>query len=195
MNNFNLRYECNDARDDYTAKLKKEEDEGTFFPSWASSDVLKDLDHNTFTEYDDDSPIDIATEESAYLEPSSKHLDKLQEMSRMENVVQNAGWLDACPQNINQIDPKGLQLNINISGSKWSSIVKTAKDIELMRRRQHLPVNEDECTVTAKNYNDVVVDDISYLRKNFKAEQADKQKIVDDTVKEFELNEEQEQAF
>ena len=75
MNNFNLQYECNDARDDYTAELKKEEDEGTFFLSWASSDILKDLDHNTFAEYDDDSPIDIATEGSAYLEPSSKHLD------------------------------------------------------------------------------------------------------------------------
>jgi len=86
-------------------------------------------------------------------------------MNKMENVVQNAGWLDACPQNINQIDPKGLQLNINISGSNCSSIVGTAKDIELMHRRQHLLVNEDGCTVTAKNYNDVVVGDISYLRK------------------------------
>jgi hypothetical protein len=195
MSNFNLRYECNDARDDYTAKLKKREDKGTFFPSWASSDILKDLDHNTFAEYDDDSLIDIATEESTYLEPSSKHLDKLQEMSNIENVVQNAGWLDACPQDIHHIDPKGLQLDINIPGSKWSLIVKTAKDIELMRRRQHLPVNEDGCVITAKSYNDVVVDDISYLQKNFKAKQADKQKIIDDTVKKFELNKKQEQAF
>ena len=39
------------------------------------------------------------------------------------------------------------------------------------------------------------LDDISYLRKNFKAEKAEKQKIIEDTVKEFYLNIEQEKAF
>jgi len=102
-----------------------------FLPSWASSNVLKDLDNNTFAEYDDDSPIDIAVEESVYLNPSSKHLDKLQEMNNRENVVQNAGWLDPCPQKIDQIDSKGLKVQVNICGSKWCSLRKAAKDIVL----------------------------------------------------------------
>jgi hypothetical protein len=44
MKNFNLRYECNDARDDYSAKLKTKEDKDGIFPSWATNNVLKDLD-------------------------------------------------------------------------------------------------------------------------------------------------------
>jgi Helitron helicase-like domain at N-terminus/PIF1-like helicase len=193
MDNFNLRYECNDARDDYYAKMKKDEDEQSFFPLWASSNVLKDLDNNTFAEYDDDSPVDIV-EESVYLNPSSKHLDKLQEMNSIENVVQNAGWLDPCPQTIDPINSKGLKVQVNISGSKWSSLVKAAKDIVLGDRKKHLPVNEER-HITTQNCNNVIVDNISYLRKHFKAEQADKQDIINSTVKDFMLNKEQERAF
>ena len=30
MDNFNLRYECNDARDDYSAQLRKKNQDGIF---------------------------------------------------------------------------------------------------------------------------------------------------------------------
>jgi hypothetical protein len=156
---------------------------------------LKDLDHNTFAEYDDDNPDDIATEESNYLDPTSKHMKILEEMNQMENVVQNAGWLDDCPQNIKQIDPRGLKPQRNISGSKWNSVVKIAKDAVLVARRQHLPVNEKRNCLSSQNHNDVIVDNISYLRNNFKAEKVEKQNIIDDMVKEYSLNTEQEQAF
>jgi hypothetical protein len=98
-----------------------------FFLSWASSDVLKDLEQNMFVEYNDDNP-DILTEESMYVEPSLKHLNKLEEMNQMEDVVQNAGWLDDCPQAISHIDCKGIDIQVNMSGSKWNSLVETMKD-------------------------------------------------------------------
>jgi hypothetical protein len=194
MRNFNLCYECVDARDDYSAKLKKDEEESGLFPSWASSDILKDLEQSTFVEYDDDNP-DISTEESMYVEPSLKHIKKLEEMNQMEDVVQNAGWLDDCPQAISHIDSKGINIQANMSGSKWNALVKTAKDAVLAVRGKHLPVNEEGIPLTSRNYNDVVVDDISYLRKNFKAEMADNQNIINNTVKDFKLNAEQERAF
>jgi predicted AAA+ superfamily ATPase len=40
-----------------------------------------------------------------------------------------------------------------------------------------------------------VIDDITYLKKNFKAEKSEKQKITNDTVRDFNLNTEQERAF
>jgi hypothetical protein len=121
IRNFNLHYECMDARDDYFAKLKKDEEDSGFFPSWASLEVLKDLEQNTF-EYDDDNPLDIITEESMYIEPSLKHIKKLEEMNQMENVVQNAGWLDDCPQAISHIDSKGIDIQVNMAGSKWNAL-------------------------------------------------------------------------
>jgi hypothetical protein len=193
MKNFNLRYECNDARDDYTSKQQKDKDESGFFPSWASPGVLKDLDNNSFLDYEDDDPNDVDSEENTYTDPSTNHLKKLEEMSQMENIIQNAGWLDECPQKIDPIDPKGLCLEVNMAGSKWNSIVKMAKDAVLMERGKNLPVNQPG--VLACSSNNVVVDDISYLKKHFKAEKAENQKTIDDIVKEFSLNTEQERAF
>jgi hypothetical protein len=142
MKNFNLRYECNDARDDYSTKQQNDKDKSGFFPSWASSDVLKDLDNNSVLDYENDDPNDVDSEENTYTDPSTNHLKKLEEMSQMENIVQNAGWLDKCPQKIDPIDPKGLCLEVNMAGSKWNFIVKMAKDAVLMERGKNIPVNQ-----------------------------------------------------
>jgi hypothetical protein len=43
MDNFNIRYECNDARDDFCSQLKKgNATDG--FPQWMSSDVMDEID-------------------------------------------------------------------------------------------------------------------------------------------------------
>jgi hypothetical protein len=105
MKNFNLRYECNDARDDYSAKLKSKEDKDGFFPSWATNNVLKDLDQNIL-DYDDNNNDKLdEMEENIYLEPTFAHIRKLEEMNTIENIVQNAGWLDKCPDAIEHINP------------------------------------------------------------------------------------------
>ena len=46
MKNFNIRYECNDARDDYSAQLKKGNSEGGLFPQWMNSDIINSLDED-----------------------------------------------------------------------------------------------------------------------------------------------------
>jgi serine phosphatase RsbU (regulator of sigma subunit) len=43
--------------------------------------------------------------------------------------------------------------------------------------------------------NEVVVDDISYLEKKFKAKKEEEQKVIDGIAQEYSLNEEQERAF
>src|SRR6266487_2495441 len=48
MDNFNIRYECNDARDDFSSKLKTGATSG-FFPNWLSAgitDAMGDIDQN-----------------------------------------------------------------------------------------------------------------------------------------------------
>jgi predicted AAA+ superfamily ATPase len=103
--------------------------------------------------------------------------------------------LDKCPNAIEHINPQGFSPEIELPGSKWSTMIKTARDAVLALRGQHLPVNEKGEPLEAYNFNNVVVQDISYLRKNFKAEQHEKQKIIDNTVIEYMLNNEQERAF
>ena len=67
-------------------------------------------------------------------------------------------------------------------------MIKAARDAVLALRGQHLPVNEKGEPLEAHNFNNVVVQDISYLWKNFKAEQQKKQKIIDNTVIGYRLN-------
>src|SRR6202011_4652211 len=51
MDNFNLRYECNNARDDYATQLKKKKrEQDGIFPQWMNSDVMADLDDDHILE-------------------------------------------------------------------------------------------------------------------------------------------------
>jgi len=99
MNNFNIKYECNDARDDYSAEMKKKGERGGILGSW--DDSGGELDTN-FPDFSEDGPLDI--DEALYMlgDPNSINNQKLHEMNKIENVVQNAGWLDP---GIGTIDP------------------------------------------------------------------------------------------
>src|SRR6266567_8887681 len=50
IKNFNVRYECNDARDDYSAQLKKGNSEGGLFPQWMNFDIINSLDEDDHLE-------------------------------------------------------------------------------------------------------------------------------------------------
>ena len=45
MKNFNLRYECNDARDDYSAQLKQKNSSSQMSASWLTSDLIDNNDN------------------------------------------------------------------------------------------------------------------------------------------------------
>jgi hypothetical protein len=194
MKNFNLRYECADARDDYSAKQNKDEQTEGLFPSWAGANILKDLDENIL-DYNDEDAAEIEKEYSIYLEPTSAHLRKLRDMNVIENIVRNAGWLDKYSGIIKHIKPKGFVPYIQMTSSMWSTVVKSAKDAVLASRGQNLPVNEDGVPLNSCNFNSVTVHDISFLRNNFKAKNKESQLIIEETVNEFMLNTEQERAF
>jgi len=62
MKNFNLRYECNDARDDYSAKLKKNK-KNILTGSWATDESLNHLDASA-DQYEDYAELEAAYEEA-----------------------------------------------------------------------------------------------------------------------------------
>jgi hypothetical protein len=63
---------------------------------------------------------------------------KLHEMNRIENVVQNAGWLDPC---IGTTDPVDINFNPEEerTGSQWSVLVQSLKKLFLATRSKNLP--------------------------------------------------------
>ena len=89
MDNFNIRYECNDARDDYSAKRQKDDnkcDESLWCDTNDANDVI-DIENNFG---DDDRAINDDIE--VYTIPNVKHLNKLGQIAEIENIIHDAGW-------------------------------------------------------------------------------------------------------
>ncbi|EDQ98317.1 uncharacterized protein LACBIDRAFT_336072 [Laccaria bicolor S238N-H82] len=191
MNNFNIKYECNDARDDYSAQMKKKGEREGILGSW--DDTGGKLDAN-FPDFGEDGPLDV--DESLYMlgDPNSINNQKLHEMKRIENVVQNAGWLDPCIGNIDPVDVN-FKPEKERTGSQWNVLVQSLKKLFLETRSKNLPVAKADKERNGTSQNEVVVDDISYLDKKFKAKKEEEQKMIDDIAQTFSLNEEQERAF
>jgi len=197
MKNFNIRYECNDARDDYSAQLKKGNSDGGLFPQWMNSDIINDLDDDDNFEgadFGDDEPDD---DNDYGVNKYSKlgRLGKLrhQEMEETRLGLTEAGWLDNSPngldKNKSQIEPSLLQ-----KGSKWKASVDQERQKILAERNKNIP-NKVYKNIPDPNENNVQVIDRSYLQKIFKAKLKSDQKLITSTVKDYSLNTEQERAF
>ncbi|KIM77367.1 hypothetical protein PILCRDRAFT_56408, partial [Piloderma croceum F 1598] len=99
MKYFNLRYECLDARDDYSAKRDKN-DNGISY-QWATADVLDDLDDLHDSEIalmgaDFDPGKEYDVEEDAINALGKKGMSRKNEMLATERTMTMAGWLDEC---------------------------------------------------------------------------------------------------
>lgn len=90
MQNFNIRYECNDARDDYSTLLKRSNTSEGVFPQWMTVDILQNLDTNAGDEayqmsndgeFDDDGI-------NQYSTPSPLTIRQQREMDAIANVIQ-----------------------------------------------------------------------------------------------------------
>jgi hypothetical protein len=102
MKNFNLRYECLDARDDYSAQMKDNvKEENQFWESFDNNQLDQE-----YTGWKDD---DEELNDDMYLNGSCRQNDaKENEMRLVEQVVAGAGWLDNSPDGVEIVDPKGF---------------------------------------------------------------------------------------
>ncbi|CAA7269296.1 unnamed protein product [Cyclocybe aegerita] len=198
IGNFNLRYECNDSQDDYSAKLKKDSLTTGLMSSWMTDEEVRKLDDTKgIMEYNDDGPV-IDFDEDNFLPDllnEDSHHEK--EMADIQKVITDIGWLSKL-KNLSPIEISSIQLQDIIPSTKWNIIVATAKQLILCKRNEHLPSSssKSEDIEAGDGYIDeVVVSPMSYIDKKFKAKQAEEQTFIDETVSEFSLNEEQERAF
>ena len=118
MSNFNLRYECLDARDDYSAQMKDNNKEGNKFWETSENNPL-DQEYTDWKDNDED------LNDEMYLTGSCRQNNaKEEEMRHVEQVVAGAGWLDNSPDGINKINLDGITPTVDNSGSQWSSLIQ-----------------------------------------------------------------------
>lgn len=122
MKFFNIRYECLDARDDYSKLLKQKNITDGVFPHWFSSD-----DNDNFDENDCGDGADFTVHEEheadQYTSIGKKGHQRIEQMAEIQKIVTSAGWLDQCPdgpplQSFTEIDPEKLP------PSQWDAAVQ-----------------------------------------------------------------------
>ncbi|KAF8801704.1 hypothetical protein BYT27DRAFT_7114362, partial [Phlegmacium glaucopus] len=115
MKNFNIKYECLDARDDYRAQLKKGIDK-SLIGSWESlqgegvdeiSDIKTVSDPNI--EYDD-LPFDPTAN-------GKNQSLRLKNISMMRMIMENIGWTNA--KKSTSIDSGPFKPGVILSGGEW----------------------------------------------------------------------------
>ena len=190
MNNFNLRYECLDARDDYSAQIKNSEKEDNKF--WESSD-----DNQLGQEYtgwrDDDEELN----DDMYLNGSCRQNDaKENEMRLVEQIVAGAGWLDNSPDGVEIMDPEDFVPIAKNTSSQWSSLIQSIRKMIIADRSKNLPTGASKPFGEIKGTDKVFVDTMtSYLSRKFVPEQTGAVNILNTVIQKFKLNTEQERAF
>ena len=187
MKNFNIRYECLDARDDYRAQMKKGVDP-LFVGNW--EDTTDDVEDNNSSsnaniEFDDE-PQDLQNIGNAQL-------------SRMKNIAQInqvLGWNKEKLKSgyvVHHFRPEKI-----LSGSDWNAEVSKKRQEILDKRNIYNNVKNKEINKqlhpnSNHNINSVKIIDKSYLQKDFNG--GVHQKVITESFEKFNLNSEQKRAF
>jgi len=188
MKNSNIRYECLDARDDYRAQLKKGSTGlANIFGSWDEANDDVELDECQPTAHMEQEYEDVPLENIGHYQRS-----RLLNMQTMSAVLSNTGWLQ---EKVTQITVPPFKPSIIQSGSEWQATVLNRRQ-QVLDQRNENNTSSKHPNISGKGpaaENIVKIVDKSYLERTFTAKEG--QCNVDDTVKRFKLNKEQEQAF
>jgi hypothetical protein len=147
IKHMNVRYECLDARDDYSTKQKMGMKDNIHY-QWLTSEMVSDLDehHNDPIHNNDDFNVDthyIADEDDYLSIPGKKYLDKLSAMATVERTMKASGWLDNCNDGLPDVGSlHAIQPSVVQSGKQWNIAVYEKRQAIIEEKNQHLPTNE-----------------------------------------------------
>ena len=192
MRNFNLRYECLDARDDYRAQMSKN-GEDTIIGSWDKDDseeVDDDLQGISPENVElDDVPTDV-------LYSGPNHMRRMKEMEAVGRMLTSMGWADPNA-------PVGLPLELFtpakiLPGVLWEQEIEKLKQKVQDKKNEHninsvKAVQSSEAVQKSRTSMAVKIVDKSYLEQDFHINGASE--LILSIIKDFTLNKEQERAI
>ena len=172
MDNFHIKYECLDARDDYHAQLAKGGSD-VFLSSWdngesnESSDFCDPIAIPEDTTFDEsDVPSFLQKDGKAYKERQKQHL-------RIRSILASVGWI--AESKTGSVVTESIKLAIARSGAEWKA--ETVKYRQsLLESRKHALHSTEGVPSSSKEASNVV-------------------KIVEESIAKYCLNREQERAF
>ena len=203
MKYFNARYECLDARDDYSAKRDKDgQDEIKY--QWADSNGLNALDDMHYAEaysgadFDGDKQYEHCDEEEFNV-LGKRAKSRREAMALAERTMNVSGWLDPSHDGLPDLGTlEAIEPEIKQPGKLWRAAVLAKKQQILQERISHMPTGPgagNKCDNGIFKPNMVEVVGEEYIDNMFRAVCAHDNDIIDHTITNFLLNSEQERAF
>lgn len=194
MSNFNLRYECNDARDDFFHQSKQNK---SAVPSFNRQQQEDGTDNEYALGEHGEKDLFEQVDLSDSLGP--KHIARLEQMRRIEDTVTASGWLASAksPANI----PHRFVPQKQLAGRQWRLKIKQAREAILEAKYKRAPSQIKKRNIAKDSgfINDVTILDSLldsyYFTKYFKAKDLKAQKLAKRVTIDFTLNEEQTRAF
>lgn len=187
MRNFNVRYECLDARDDYRAQMKK------------GIPLAGSWDADNGAEVDDEmigtGAVDMELDDlpSDPLASGPVHKRRVHDMSVVRQVMSTMGWTH--PGDCVQPFSTSFKPDVFKPGNAWEQEIEVMKQKIIDEKNSNrIPTEQkseergDHCTP-----NVVKIVDKSYLDRNFHKNGCSE--LVDSVVKRFSLNRDQERSF
>ena len=120
MDNFMIKYECNDARDDFSAQRKKME-KGNKMPVNLDKEELDDIDMQHYREeydncYEESEALITAAE--ALAEPTTRELTRQSQQKSLATTVHAVGWLDKMNDERPHMIPKQMNFSQDSTASQ-----------------------------------------------------------------------------
>jgi hypothetical protein len=176
MKNMNVRYECLDARDDYSAPRKNMKNDG-IFPQWTTNGVLADLDEDLL--YSGEGfKIEKHIIDGEHDKIGDKREMVIQQMLDMNNIMRNCGWMNESIDGLPSIDLSLIQPDVLQNANKWDAAVQAKWQDYLDEKNCHMP-NQ---SVSKKRSNDsLLANDVKIINKSFLQKiSKHKDKVVND---------------
>ncbi|KAJ7132918.1 PIF1-like helicase-domain-containing protein [Mycena filopes] len=192
--NFNLRYECNDARDDHYAIMRKKLAARGDFAGHAVLGARDDFENDVpDVEFGDE---DMLCDEDILLGYKTRKL--LSDGEKMRSTLQNAKWLDGTTDGLVQIDTERYTAPYKTRGT-WTEIIKGERSTLLQSKLANIPPN-DKSNDWKGSHGPGTQDKVEILPHdhfNPKRRFTPEENIcfMAEVCAEFSLNEEQERAF
>lgn len=201
MKNFNIKYECLDSRDDYSAKSKLHEISKVWAP--LTEQVMKDFDSENITDDiiksdDGDNCFDIDQNDIQF--KTRETINEEMRMHQMKHLLEELNWFSGVANVNRYIEQSHIEHDIRVkSHIYWIDLLDRLKKECNMSKYSNrtVPVNvprmADSCIDT--NINDVKIIDISELGNEPTRLNNTVQSISLQLSRMYQLNDEQYRAY
>ncbi|RXW16234.1 hypothetical protein EST38_g9620 [Candolleomyces aberdarensis] len=186
MENFNIRYECYDARDDFGAVFKAATTGAADGDADQSGDEGEPA--NYFEDALDDDLEFLPGPQAASLEMSNVQSRKALQMAGMRLP-------ESSTHSVNDFALPRIAIHGNVTAFAWKQLIKAEQNRLWNQRFAALPAPDGFASRNLAVKNDAYIMPASYLTKQFVPSIPEWRSVIDRIAKDFTLNDEQNKAF